>query len=149
MAKRTYTDKFRASAVVMLEAQGYPDRKGSLTAVANHLKMPATTLHSWYRAKHNPPPADIRNEKKGDLVAMLRSEVSSILERMEDVRDEATYQQLAVATGILLDKLQILEGKPTHIFEDVTNTDPKQKLISYLDSIAAREAERKGAERPN
>ena len=149
MAKRTYTDKFRASAVVMLEAQGYPDRKGSLTAVANHLSIPLSTLKGWYDATRNPPPTNMRNEKKGDLVAMLRSEVSSILERMEDVRDEATYQQLAVATGILLDKLQILEGKPTHIFEDVTNTDPKQKLISYLDSIAAREAERKGAERPN
>lgn len=148
MARRRYDDKFRASAVIMLEAQGYPDKKGSLTSVAKHLKMPATTLRNWYHSQHNPAPSELRYEKKGDLIALLKSEVQQALASMDNVRDEATYQQLTVGIGIMLDKLQILEGNPTQII-DVTNSDPKSKLIGYLDSIATRDAESEGVERPN
>ena len=75
LAKRKqYSDEFRASAVVMLESQGYPDVTGALSAVASHLHVPARTLSRWYRRENNPPPDNLVREKSGDLAALLRQE---------------------------------------------------------------------------
>lgn len=108
--RRRYDDKFRATAVVMLEAQGYPDKKGGLTKVANHLGIPLSTLKGWYEAKRNPPPTELRNEKKGDLVALIDDELDAALAAMGDKRPEATYRDIGTVFGILIDKRQILTG---------------------------------------
>jgi len=97
----------------MLEAQGYPDKDGALTAVANHLKVPLSTLRGWFTATRNPPPAEVRNEKKGDLVALIESEIYHALGEMGKKRIDAEYRELATAFGIMVDKLQLLTGEPT------------------------------------
>jgi len=111
--RKRYDDKFRASAVVMLEAAGYPDKKGAMTQVAKHLGVPMATLNGWFKASRNPPPAELRTEKRGDLVALIREELGGILEAMPNARMDASFRDLAVATGILVDKLQLLTGAPT------------------------------------
>lgn len=110
--KRRYDDKFRASAVVMLQAAGYPGTKGALRRVATHLKMPESTLHSWANGS-NPAPSDIRCEKKEDLTGYILAELGAILGEMPNARSEASFRDLAVAFGIMTDKLQLLTGEPT------------------------------------
>jgi hypothetical protein len=119
MAKRRrYDDKFRASAVVMLEAAGYPDQKGALTRTANHLGVPLNTIKGWYTANRNPPPAELRTEKKGDLVTLFDSELEAIFGDMPNARPDASYRDLGVVAGILVDKRQLLTGEPTEIVDD-------------------------------
>ena len=65
--KRRYNDKFRANAVVMLEAAGYP-KSGALSQVSQHLSVPLNTLKGWATAASNPVPADVRTEKKAELI---------------------------------------------------------------------------------
>lgn len=114
MAKRKrYDDKFRASAVVMLEAAGYPDKDGALSSTANHLDVPLSTLRGWFTAEHNPPPAELRNEKRGELSDLLRREIDSALGAMDNARPDASYRDLGTVAGILIDKLQLITGKPT------------------------------------
>lgn len=113
MARKRYDDKFRASAVVMLEAAGWPDEKGALTRVAKHLKIPLATLSRWANEKRNPAPTDLVSEKKGDLVALLKAEAEAIFGDMPNARVDASYRDLAVALGIVLDKHQLLSGGPT------------------------------------
>lgn len=114
MAKRArYDDKFRASAVLMLEAAGYPDKKGSLSHVSSQIGVPISTLNGWFTGAHNPPPSDIRDEKRIDLLEAIQAELSAIFPAMAERREDASYRELVTAAGILIDKRQLLTGKPT------------------------------------
>lgn len=111
--RRRYDDEFRASAVLMLEAAGYPAKEGALSQVAGHLKVPLSTLRGWFIGTRNPPPAKLRNEKRFDLRQAIRDELAGIFPTMAERRQDATYRELATAAGILIDKDQLLDGKPT------------------------------------
>jgi len=110
--RRRYDDKFRASALLMLEAAGYPD-KGAIVRTAKHLGMPEATLRMWAHGRHNPVPVDVYDEKKFDMQGMLRKEIYEGLRAMGGRREEATYRDLATAVAIMIDKLQLLSGAPT------------------------------------
>ena len=112
--KRTsYTDDFRASAVLMLEAAGYPDKKGALDRVSSHLGVPHNTLSGWANRKNNPPPSELRQIKKDDLISAIRDEIFAAIRQAENVRPDAAYRDLITGVGILTDKLQMLSGQPT------------------------------------
>lgn len=111
--RKRYTDDFRASAVLMLEAAGYPDREGALSQVSERLGVPLSTIRSWYIGTRNPPPAKLRNEKRFDLLKAIQDELAAIFPALSDRRDEATYRELVTAAGILIDKNQLLTGQPT------------------------------------
>lgn len=119
MSKRQpkYDDKYRASAVIMLEAQGYPNVEGALTSVSRHLGVPLTTLNRWYHAKNNPPPSELVTEKRIEFKEAIKKELQEILGAMPTARGDASYKDLATSFGIMLDKLQLLENKPTNISE--------------------------------
>lgn len=138
--RRRYDDKFRASAVVMLEAAGYPDKKGALEQTAKHLAVPNTTLHGWFNATRNPPPTELRTEKRGEIADIIRAEIYAAFSAAPDARPEASYRDLITGAAILVDKLQLLEGKPTGIVENRDN--PLDKLRSRLDSIVTAEGQR-------
>lgn len=114
MAKRKrYDDKFRASAVVMLEAAGYPGKDGALASTAKHLGVPHNTLRNWFHGVHNPAPSDVRQEKKQELSDLLRAEINAALGAMDNARPEASYRDLGTVAAILIDKLQLLNDEPT------------------------------------
>ena len=137
--RRQYDDKFRASAVVMLEAAGYPNKDGALATTAKHLGVPHNTLRNWFHGVHNPPPSDVRQEKRQDLAEMLRNEIDGALGAMKGTRDGASYRDLGTVAGILIDKLQLITGKPTEISEinDVTNVDYSKLTTDQLRQLVA------------
>lgn len=141
MAKRkSYDDKFRASAVVMLEAAGYPTRRGSLEYVAKHLNVPARTLSRWFNGEQNPPPDQIVSKKASDLKTLIGDELDAIFAAMATVRPEASYRDLGTVAGILFDKKQLLEGKPTNIVDDasLTDTERARRITELLNTAAAK-----------
>ncbi len=113
MTKRRYNDEFRTSAVLMLEAAGYPGKEGSLAQVSKHVSVPRSTLQGWFNGTRNPPPPDMRHEKRIDLLSAIQTELAYIFPAMADRRQDASYRELVTAAGILIDKLQLLSGKPT------------------------------------
>lgn len=143
MAKRKrtrYTDEFRASAVLMLEAAGYPTQEGALSRVARQLQVPAMTLSRWFKGTNNPPPNNLVNEKRIDLVQALRNEANAAVTEMAQARENASYRDLGTVLGILIDKLQLLDGKPTERIETVQTWLDELPANEYQDVIA--EAER-------
>lgn len=112
-----YDDKFRANAVVMLEAAGYPNTKGALTRVAAHLGIPHPTLKRWADGVQNPPPNVLVHEKREELSDLLDKEIRSALGEMNNAREGASYRDLGTVIGIMVDKKQLLMGKPTWIVE--------------------------------
>lgn len=114
MAKKPrYDDKFRAGAMVMLEAAGWPHTEGALTRTAAHLKIPARTLSRWANGENNPAPDELVIEKRAELADLLRQEIRSALNAMGTVRPDASYRDLGTVIGILTDKLQLITGEPT------------------------------------
>lgn len=143
MAKRkSYDDKFRASAVVMLEAAGYPHKKGALTDVASHVKVPARTLSRWFNGEQNPPPDQTVTEKRGELIDLVNNELDAIFRAMPVVRAEASYRDLGTVAGILADKKQLLEGKATerieHEHSGLTDADRASRIATLLNNAGTR-----------
>src|SRR5574341_1314908 len=117
----------------MLESQGWPEQKGALTRTAQYLGIPATTLRRWSTGESNPPPDRIVAEKKLDLAAAIRDELTAIFGELPSARPDADYRALVTAVGILIDKLQLLTGGATERTEDRKSTrlNSSHQLISY------------------
>jgi len=143
---RAYDDQFRASAVLMLEAAGYPDRKGALEEVANALHVPDATISRWANGKSNPPPAYVVSEKREELGIRLEELAHKLLDNaLRAAGDsEAGIQTLAISLGIILDKRQLLRGAPTAINQSIG--DPEQqrleRLSMLMDASKTRQAEK-------
>jgi transposase-like protein len=112
--RRRYTDEERATAVLFLESEGYfQDKPGALTRVSERLGIPHQTLSRWAREKQNPAPPELVQEKRKALIELLRDEAYAILGDMDTTRVDADYRTLGTVLGIVVDKLQLLDGKPT------------------------------------
>lgn len=134
--RKRYTDDFRASAVIMLEAEGYPQKLGALTSVAQYLKVPLTTLHRWFHAKNNPPPSELVTIKKEDLARLFLEEVYHAVLEMGKARQDADYRELATAIGILTDKLQLLTGEPTErtaVVNELSDVERASRIVAILE----------------
>jgi hypothetical protein len=124
--RKRYDDKYRASAVVMLEAAGFPDRKGALSHVSRHLGVPIPTLKRWATGAQNPAPNDLVTKNRIELGDLLDSEIAAAFEAAKEVRSEASYRDLMTGIGILVDKRQLLRGEPTQ-------TTNQRVIIEYYD----------------
>lgn len=116
MAKRKmYTDKERAIAVTLLTSSGYPENKYKLQEVADHIKVPSRTLRRWYREGRNPPPDDVVREVKKELSERLQELAHKLVDVAYDVlkEDDPSIQQVITSLGIVVDKMQLIAGKPT------------------------------------
>lgn len=123
----------------MLEAAGYPDTKGALNKVARELKVPDMTLSRWFKATRNPPPNEVVTEKAANFKELLAAEIQGILKDMPDAREFAEYRDLGTVLGILVDKLQLLENKPTDRVEHTfTDEERAQRLTQIFDTARTR-----------
>lgn len=130
MAKRPrYDDKFRANAVVLLEAAGYPNKPGALASTARRLGVPDMTLSRWAKRQNNPAPNELVSEKRVELADLLRAEIRNALGAMDEARPDASYRDLATSIGIMTDKLQLLTGEPT-------DNNRTRIVIEYADTDA-------------
>lgn len=109
----SYSDEFRADAVVALKAAGYPEIEGALTRTAEQFNISLTTLRRWFKKESNPPPDEIVNKKTRDLADMFRQEVYGIMDLLPDKRAEASYKDLTTSAAIFTDKIQLLTDQPT------------------------------------
>ena len=117
--RKRYTDDYRASAVLMLEAAGYPGQDGALVRVANHLGMHYQTLSRWARAIQNPPPHELVQEKKEDFLQQLQAikglAANKIMDRIEDFEPRDLTGLLKISAELS----QLLSGEPTSRVESV------------------------------
>lgn len=137
-----YTDEFRAQAVLMLEAAGWPEKRGVMVKTARQLGIKHQTLSNWARRRQNPPPQKLLPKKAFDMMQAIRQEIQAILEEFPHARPDADYKELATAMGILVDKLQLLEGKATERVELLTEQERAERLTDILDAARNRRDER-------
>lgn len=143
--RKQYSDQFRADAVLMLEAAGYPAQVGALARVATSLGVSHSVLRRWYLQTQNPPPSDLVQEKRRDLREMLQDILygfsSEVLRRIEaNELEDVPLNQVMQGLGISFDKHQLISGKPTEIIEDaaLTDTERANRITALLDRARAR-----------
>lgn len=141
--RRRYDDKFRASALLLLEAAGYPNKDGALATVSKNIGVPHNTLRNWFHGERNPVPSDVRQEKREELSDLLRNEIDGALGAMKGARDGASYRDLGTVAGILIDKLQLITGKPTERNEVVDNGISDDERANRIAAILDRARERR------
>jgi len=117
----------------MLEAAGYPDQKGALARVAANLSMPPSTLQGWINGHRNPPPTELRCEKKADVIEFIKGEIPQVFRELGDARQDASYRDLMVGLGILVDKWQLLAGGPT-------GREDHRLIVEYVHDWRANQA---------
>ena len=130
MAKRTYSDTERATALVMLDANG-----GNLSRTQRETGVPRSTLREWRDGRHHSEVADIRQEKKEDLADLWERLARNIFEygiTTEKIK-AAPLKDLVVAAGIATDKMLALRGGPTERTEQI---ERRQSLSAYVLSLA-------------
>jgi hypothetical protein len=124
----------------MLEAAGYPDRKGALSHVSKHLGVPIPTLTRWVTGAQNPAPNDLVTKNRIELSDLLDTELVAAFEAAKGVRSEASYRDLMTGIGILVDKRQLLRGEPTQttnqriVVEYADDTD----IVAQASTVAER-----------
>ena len=125
MAKRKkYTDNFKAGAVLMLEAEGYPGDPFAIERVAEHIKIPRRTLLRWFKGDTGAPSVEVVQQQKMGLIDLFDQELRKVFIAMNEVRADASYRDLATGAGIFADKLQLLNNRPTMRIEaDVTSSE--------------------------
>jgi transposase-like protein len=133
-----YTDEFRAQAIVMLEAAGWPERKGAIARTAATLHIHQRTLSRWASRQQNPPPDILVHKKRFDLQAAIQDELQAVIEELPSARPDADYKELITALAILVDKSQLLEGKATERVELLTEQERTNRLTELLDAARNR-----------
>ena len=108
-----YTDEFRANAILMLLAQGWPDKKGAQSTVAKHLGVPRPTLVRWAKREQNPPPDEIVHIKRQDMVQRLEYLRHLLLDEAQNAIEDAPLNHLLTGYGILTDKQRLITGQST------------------------------------
>ena len=135
VARRDYTDHEKANALALLSIARVED-------VAKQTGIPARTLRAW---KANPPKgaAELSHEKEASLADELRHAARALVGAIPGKIAEAPLNHTAIALGIIFDKLQLLEGRPTSIDEvrdALSDDDRAARVAALLDRARARRA---------
>jgi hypothetical protein len=112
--------------MAFLQAAGYPDTPGASARVSERFRIPRRTIERWAKGERTGAPQHIIQVKRAELRDMLREEATEILVEMAGKREEAGYRDLAIALGIIVDKLQLLSGGPT-------DSSTSRIVIEYID----------------
>ena len=95
------------------------DPLGSLVAAAEATGLSgeaARRMVKRVQAQYQPMLQEKREYKTSELLELLTDRAGKALEWMDDyIMSQASGKELAVMTGILLEKRQLLSGEPTHI----------------------------------
>lgn len=136
-----YSDEFRASAVLMLAAAGYPEKKGALVKVAGELGISHQLLGRWFRREQNPAPQKLVQIKNSEIVALLKNEIRQAVVELALARPDADYREIGTVLGIMIDKLQLLEGEATErIVHELSDSDRSEQIAELLNTARARQA---------
>ena len=130
-----YTSDDQAATLAVLESNG-----GNLARTSRETGIARDTIKRWRDEKSPPKNASVDKrlpEARATLADRLRDFVDAALTIAPDKLDDANLRDVFTSVGIAIDKLQLLEGKPTSI-DEVRDGDGHRELDEVLDQLAAR-----------
>jgi len=104
-ARRSYSDEQKAVALAGLDADG-----GNVARTARQLGLPPKTLDQWAKGGVGPGVAKLRHQKKEELADRLEAIARQLLDAMPGKIAAASLRTIAIALGIVIDKMVLLRG---------------------------------------
>lgn len=132
---RRYTLEDQGRALAALEANN-----GNITRTARDTGISASTIRGW---RDNPTPeiTASRDQKAKTLAEELEALAFTLAHALPARIDEANLSQVTTSLGIVIDKLQLLQGQPTEITKNETHrVDTPERALK----AAATALERRG-----
>lgn len=132
---RTYTDREKARALTMLDAN-----EGNVYKTAKQAGIPDSTLASWHDGDRpiSQQARDWWADEKVELADLYERVLRRTLHTMFSggSMERANFQQLGIVAGILHDKRALLLGQPTSITENVSSMSADERAAHVLDVLA-------------
>lgn len=136
MAKRRYSDEEKANALAALASNG-----GNVQRTAIALGIPAKTLENWSKGTVHPSVANLGEGKKVELADLLEETARKLVADLLEMAS-TSQKDCATALGIVIDKRQILLGKPTSVVKsDETVTARTDRYTAALEEMADQQDE--------
>jgi len=108
--------------------------------VANNVGVSHSLIRRWFTKEVNPPPSKIAQIKMSDIVEMLKNEVVAALQELPNARGDADYLDIGKVMGIMVDKLQLLQGEATErVVYELSDSDRSEQIATLLNAARARE----------
>lgn len=134
--RRTYTDQEKEHAIATYVTNG------NLSKTSRETGVPISTLRGWLAEQPPEKVQEARAEAQAEFVRKAWDAVTAHVLHLQDkvVIAETTARDSATIVGILIDKLQLVTGKPTTIQEQqgqVTNRheyDIVQRIVTDPES---------------
>ena len=135
MAKRSYSDEEKASALAALAANG-----GNVKLTSQQIGIPRTTLLKWAAGEGvHACVTDIGHGKKQGLADRLEDIAHRLLDAIPGKVAQADLKQLSVSLGIAVDKMRLLREQPTSIeAHDLSDEEKLARLRQLAERAQAR-----------
>lgn len=119
MSFKRFTDAQQAAFILQLEVAGYPDNEHAPLEVSKQRGAPSSrTLRRWWKIRNRPEVDKIVQHQKKDLVTALQDLLHLHIDAASlAVVGNDDLRALDTGIGIIVDKLQLLNNKPTAILE--------------------------------
>ncbi len=117
--RRTYSDADVAGAVLLLEAAGYPDRRGAMEEVCKATGINDNTLRNWYTRERRTIDPRVEGRKRAEIVDALGDLQDKLIRKLSEKLEDnsASLRDIAIAFGIVSDKRALLLGHATQNVE--------------------------------
>lgn len=133
--RKKYSDKGKAKALALLEANS--DLDAPLTATANQLQIPDSTLLDWKNGRGvSENVRQLAEKEKRDLAILFKRAAEKGLADILDSGDRADWK---AATGIatFADKFLLLSNEPTQITENRSDAKLREDALTTLAEVTA------------
>lgn len=135
MSKRQYSDKDKAAALALLDAN-----EGNVRKTARDTGVPHKTLDGWAKGRINADCADIRTDKRKELSERLEDLAHTLVDLLPEKLPNASVRDLAGALIVAVDKMQLLKGSPTTISKDVSERTNEERAARILELVKPAKA---------
>jgi len=133
MAFKKFTEDEQAMFLLQLEVLNYPANVHALLEVTKKRGAPSrNTLVRWWKQKNDPHISKLVQHKKTDFIAELKELLGLHIEAsIKAVKGNDDLRAIDTGIGIIVDKLQLLQGEPTDI-KEVNVTDHRARIMADL-----------------
>lgn len=108
--KKGYTQDERAKMLAFLFSAGYPFRRGAIRYTQEHTGVHNKHLKKWFLNVPKYVGFDNLKREIMELEKLLEIEVEAVFKELNKKRENATYKELGIIGGIMIDKLVALQG---------------------------------------
>ena len=133
MAYRKIPDDEKAMWLLQMEVLGYPDNENGPYQITKQKNAPsAITLRRWWKIKDSPSIDNLVKHKKRDFVEELKELLGLHIDAAKEaVKGHEDIRAIDTGIGIIVDKLQLLQGEPTDI-KKVNVTDDRARIMARI-----------------